>query len=302
MPLTNLVRLALVPGFPAVAAAAMLLTYRPSADGALGDFAGLTGALAGLSIVVYGLVRTRVTVVSIWPLAALVVVLVLGGGLHAVRLAHPVRHGAALARATDGFASGAINARQWEQNQSADGIVQVRDGRAFLSAPPGSVASLEFLLPSPSAWWLHGPAAWLLPRAFDGHLAAEEVTWQAGVERQGGFFVLFETRRLLVQATPSGINLTHRAAGSSVSTDVPAQDVTSSQWRVLWTPERSNNLFAPPDGRLAVWLNGRALWSAADDAPLGFVRFGETRPDQLHAGQLTLQEVRYRRWWQPVMR
>jgi hypothetical protein len=44
-------------------------------------------------------------------------------------------------------------------------------------------------------------------------------------------------------------------------------------------------------------VDGNEVWAAAAARPLGRLRFGETRSDELHGGTMELEDVRYRRWW-----
>ena len=268
------------------------LTYQPVADGDWGGYLRLALFLAGLSLVAYGALRRRYQLLSPWPLAGLLLVLGAGGSLHTLRLAHPVRFGAPLAGLDDRFTGGTLDPRRWQISAPAPARVAVADGVLRLTTPPRVAAFAELTLPPggrEQAWWLRPPASLWLPATFDLSHVAESLTWESAVSRDLDFFVLLDTRPLLLQLTRYGLHLSR-----SVDSDVAATEVAlpalaaggTHTWQVIRDPS---------DG--TVFVDGRLIWQGHGIGRLEYVRFGETRTDERHGGTLELRHVRYRRWW-----
>jgi hypothetical protein len=195
---------------PAVFFAGAAGTYRPYADGDAATYLRTMLLGSGLAVCVYALVRLRAPLTGPWPLAALAGTLALAGALHAGRVLHPAARGAPLAAAADDFRDGRLRAGAWQPSLGPGGDLQVRPGQVALTAAAGAQASLELLVPAPAPWWLRPPASWFLPAAFAPGRTAERVEWDAVVARRGAYFVLVETRPLLVQLTAYGLHLTLR--------------------------------------------------------------------------------------------
>ncbi len=94
---------------------------------------------------------------------------------------------------------------------------------------------------------------------------------------------------LLIQRTPYGLHVTYpNAAGALEGYGIPyafPEPPQAHTWRVL---RRSS--------RISLAVDGQVVWSAAAEHFSTLPRFGESRSDELHAGRLTLDWVRYRRW------
>jgi hypothetical protein len=161
--------------------------------------------------------------------------------------------------------------------------LQLEPDGLVLRAPAGSVGFVE--VPP-----LSGAAVpWDLPRALLAVPGAatgtgEEYVWRASVVLDGRFFVLLETDRLLVQVTPTGMQVD--AAGRPGQTlPRPAGWAAPQEW----TLRRAG-------GRTTLLHGGEVVSADADGAPFRFVRFGETRTDADHGGTLRLHSLRLRRF------
>jgi hypothetical protein len=309
-------------GLPAVFFAGAAGTYRPYADGDAATYVRMMLLGSGLAVCVYALVRLRAPLASPWPLAALAGTLAVAGALHAGRVAHPAARGAPLAAAADDFRDGRLRAGLWQPALGPGGDLQVQSGRVALAAAAGAQTSLELLVPAPAPWWLRPPASWFLPATFAPGRTAERVEWDALVARRGAYFVLVETRPLLVQLTAYGLHVTlrepnnpdvvaevHDAAFASIAAPAAMATPVGGQPPVPASPPAAQSEGAGTHrwrveraaGEVALSVDGRIIWHSAArsvaDQPFGFIRFGETRPDPLHGGTLELTGVRYRRWW-----
>ena len=119
----------------------------------------------------------------------------------------------------------------------------------------------------------------------------EELTWRGEAQVEREYFIILVWDMLLVQRTPYGLHVTYpNAAGALEGHQVPYAFPEPSQaqtWRVL---RRSS--------RISLAVDDQVVWSAAAEQGefKRLPRFGESRSDELHAGRLTLDRVRYRRW------
>ncbi len=122
-------------------------------------------------------------------------------------------------------------------------------------------------------------------------LYEEELIWRGEVQVEREYFIVLLWGMFLVQRTSYGLHITYPNAagvleGHQVPYDFP-EPPNAHTWRVV---RRSN--------RISLAVDGQIVWSAA--AEQGHLnrlpRFGESRSDELHAGKLTLDWVRYRRW------
>ena len=207
---------------------------------------------------------------------------------HSFRLLHPARWGVVYAELADDFSTPVIAEGRWRMWSDGATSVLVQNGTLYLAPPPATLAFIELLLPSNPTF--PGGEPWLPVGLYDAPYG-EELTWrgEARVERE--YFIILSWGMLLVQRTPYGLHITYpNAAGVLAGYQVPYAFPEPSQahnWSVL---RRSS--------RISLAVDEQVLWSAA--AEQGHLnqlpRFGESRTDELHAGMLTLEWVRYRRW------
>ena len=209
---------------------------------------------------------------------------------HSFRLLHPARWGVVYAELADDFSTPVIAEGRWRMWSDGATSVLVQNGTLYLAPPPATQAFVEFLLPSNPTF--PGGERWLPAGLYDAPYE-EELTWRGEAQVEREYFIILVWGMLLVQRTPYGLHVTYpNAAGVLAGHQVPYVFPEPSQvhtWRVL---RRSS--------RVSLAVDKQVVWSAAakqehlDQLPLP--RFGESRSDELHAGELTLDWVRYRRW------
>ena len=124
-------------------------------------------------------------------------------------------------------------------------------------------------------------------------LYEEELTWRGEVQVERGVFhcPLVE----YAPGTTDAIWFAHYlslmqpacSTGHQVPYDFP-EPPKAHTWRVV---RRSNRISLAVDGQGRVGRQRRSK-----SISIGLPRFGESRSDELHAGSLTLDWMRYRRW------
>ena len=238
----------------------------------------------------YWLRRQRHAALSRLAMAVAVSVTLVLALQHSFRLLHPARWGVVYAELTDDFGTPVIAEGRWRMWSDGATSVLVRNRTLYLAPPPATLAFIELLLPSNPTF--PGGQAWLPAGLYDAPYE-EELTWRGEVRVEREYFIVLLWSRLLVQRTPYGLHITYpNAAGALEGHQVPyafPEPPKTHTWRVV---RRSN--------RISLAVDDQVVWSAAakqehlDQLPLP--RFGESRSDELHAGELTLDWVRYRRW------
>ena len=236
----------------------------------------------------YWLRRSEHTVLSRSAMAVAVSVMLIPTFQHTFRLLHPARWGVVYAELADDFGGPVIAEGRWRILGDDTTSIRVLDGTLYLAPPPATQAFVELLLPSRPT--LPGEQRWLPVGLYDTPYE-EELTWrgQAQVERE--YFIVLVWDMLLLQRTPYGLHVTYPNAdgveeGHPIAFAFP--DPTEAHtWRLL---RRAGRISLIVDGQL-VW------WAVAGQEQFNQLpRFGESRTDELHAGGLTLDWVRYRRW------
>ena len=238
--------------------------------------------------------RRRHAILSRLAVAAalsIAVVLVLQ---HGFRLLHPARWGVVYAELTDDFSTPVIAEGRWRMWSDEATSVLVRNGMLYLAPPPATQAFVELLLPSNPTF--PGGERWLPAGLYDAPYE-EELAWRGAAQVEREYFIVLLWGMFLVQRTPYGLHITYPdTAGVITGHQVPYAFPEPSQahtWRVL---SRS--------GRISLAIDDQIVWSAAaEQGQLNQLpRFGESRSDELHAGGLTLDWVRYRRWLPQALR
>jgi hypothetical protein len=272
----------------ALHAASRALTYRLWADGAAepyatsGLFAMLLGGIAWLAI--------RVTVPApslaqrLLPWATLVAVAIPADVYHYLRLSYPVARTGELE--IERRVSGADDLeREWIVERGAGGSVAVTADGTAIASPPGGVAYLDFRLPDPLDPF--APQMWL-PRVLLSERYGERVEWESRVALENAYFVLVQTRHVLVQVATFGLHVTYPAADGRITEHHVERPEMGRGGAHRFVLERR-------DGVTRLSVDGGTGWTAPDAGKLGLIRFGESRPDALHGGRMTLGPVRYTR-------
>ena len=270
------------------------ITHDPFADGPLplyiAQLAKQSLFVAAVYMVSYWLRRRRHAVLSRLAMAVAMSVVLVLALQHSFRLLHPARWGVVYAELADDFNTPVMAEGRWRMWSDGATSVLVRNGTLYLAPPPATQAFVELLLPTNPTF--PGGERWLPVELYDAPYV-EELTWRGAARVEREYFIVLLWSMFLVQRTPYGLHITYPdTAGVLVGHQVPyafPEPPQAHTWRIL---RRSN--------RISLWIDNQVVWSAAakqehlDQLPPP--RFGESRTDELHAGELTLDWVRYRRW------
>lgn len=253
------------------------VTYRPEVDGPNPSFRWslLLALVAAALAACWQIQRAKAS----WRATALVALVVLPSPLlHAIR---SVQAGAVVEtrlESPESFRS------ILEPTLRGEATVAARPDQLTLRAPAGSLGYVT-LRAAETPWYrIDLPRAHFWPDAVP---AVEHLSVDVAVSRDNAYFVLLETRHLMVQLTSWGMLVTaagpaSQPQGQSVS--FSAAEGASHAWQV----RRAG-------GRLAITRDGGEVWSGRDAGPFGFVRLGESRTDHEHGGVMHLRRLSYRR-------
>ena len=258
-----------------------LLTWDVVADGGQSRFVKVTLFAAASAVVVYGLIRLQTRAGSLIPLACAVALLVAGDAIHYARRAHPITRGAPVVEVNVPF-TGEVNVRRAWDVELGGGQVRFEPNAVVLQSPAGAAAYLSARIPRvpdvATDWWL--------PAGLADRERTERIAWRATVDRTGGFYVVLEAGRLLVQAVPYGLHITYpdqrdQAQGHEVQ--LPAiNDGRPHDW-----------LLMRDSRQVALSFDGRQVWTAPSRGELNQVRLGETKRDSAHAGTMRIEAASY---------
>ncbi len=268
-----------------ISLAARLMTYNAVADGTYESYVRSL-AIAGVSaIIVAVLLAWQFTPAYVWAAAGLILTLLPGDAWHYARLWSAEQSAQERVVFEGTFAGAALDPARWESDLGPSATLAVADGTVRVETPAGSIGWVQPLFelerPLPRPWH---PAA-LRERQPDYTIA-----WETRFRLAGQFYILVEAlnrdgRQLLLQARPGDWHLTHPTAdGQTVGTEIPDPAPSTSEWHKL-TLE-----FGPSGTSLAI--DGREVWSGIPLEHLKRVRFGETRSDDLHGGEMEVRRVR----------
>ena len=267
-----------------------LTTYRDFADGPLLPFAATVIAATGTAFGAYGAARTR------WPFGHPVPILICFAialpipVLHAVRLLHPAGRGWPLIQLRPDVKSDPAVSNEWTVTLDPGATMSVVPNGILVANQPRARASLELVMPTTSPWWLTFPFRSLLPKAFDDRSYAESASFDLTIEPAGSFFVVSETENLLVQLNVSGMHVTYRPVGMPAESVEILRDREAVTGRHLWM------IRCDPEW-ITLNVDGFEVFARRSPRPLGFIRIGETRSDELHGGTIRIHRVAYSRWW-----
>jgi hypothetical protein len=277
-------------------------TYQPYVDGSARAYAG-AAVLAGLTAISVGILawleRPRAASVTI----AFVVAWLPLAAPHLARLTFSVFGPKETRVQADFQRMGAQpwppGGAQWEfrtsghapTTGSAGGDVSFSAEGLALAATPGYGVWAEWqvpLVPEPAR------APFWLPIRY-AEAAIECLDWEAQADVQRSYLIVadlgFTTRQgtltLLLQATPSAVQLLsqgpHGVAGLAIPVQV-AGDGLFHHWHVQ-----------ARGSELELSIDGQTRWMTPDAGRLRYIRFGETRTDDLHGGRVVLRRVDYYR-------
>jgi hypothetical protein len=223
--------------------------------------------------------------------------------------------GWALARRTPAWVAGllvlgvvlpgfVVHARRWQERQAplrldsgtpqalrqaveptlrGQSTLQLEPDGLSLRAPAGSIGYVEVRpLTADTVPWDLPRALLALPGPATG--TGEEYAWRTSVALDGRFFILLETDRLLVQLTPTGLQL-DASGRPAQARSRPAGWAAPQEW-----------VLRRAGGRTTQLVGGEVVGTEADTGPFRYVRLGETRSDGDHGGTLRLHALRQRRF------
>ena len=264
------------------------MTYNPVADGSYDSYVRAV-AIAGVSaIIVAVLLAWQFTPAYVWAAAGLILTLLPGDAWHYARLWSAEQFAQEKVVFESTLAGAALDPARWERELGSGATLSVTDGSVRVETPAGSIGWLEprFELerPIPRPWH---PAA-LRERQPDYTIA-----WETRFRLAGQYYILGEAlnrdgRLLLLQARPGDWHLTHPTAdGETVGTEIRDPVPSPSEWYQLTLK------FGPSGTSLAI--DGREVWTGIPLEFLKRLRFGETRSDDLHGGEMEIRRVRISR-------
>ena len=271
-----------------VSVAARFMTYDVIADGPYDSYVRSV-VIAGVSaIIVAILLAWQFTPAYIWATAGLVLTLLPGDAWHYARLWSTEQFAQEEVVFESTFAGAALDPVRWESELGSGATLAVADGVVRVETPAGFIGWLEpqFDLERPP------PRPWH-PAAMRKRQPDYTIAWETRFRLAGQFYILVEAlnedgRLLLLQARPGDWHLTHPTAeGQAVGTEIHDPAPSPSEWHQLTLK------FGPSGTSLAI--DGREVWSGIPLEELKRLRFGETRSDDLHGGEMEIRQVRISR-------
>lgn len=276
-----------------VSVAARLMTHDVIADGPYDSYVRSVVIAAVSAIIVAALLAWQFTPAYVWAAAGLILTLLPGDAWHYARLWSVGQFTQEEVVFEETFTGAALDSVRWERDLGSGATLSVADGTVRVKTPAGSVGwfepRFELERPTPRPWH---------PAALREQQPDYTIAWETRFRLAGQFYILVEAlnrdgRLLLLQARPGDWHLTHpTAAGETVGTEIRDPVPSSSEWHQLILK------FGPSGTSLAI--DGHEVWSGI---PLEFfrrVRFGETRSDELHGGEMEIRRVRISRSINPA--
>ncbi len=268
---------------------ARLMTYNVVADGSHDSYVRSV-VIAGVSaIIVAVLLAWQFTPAYVWAMAGLILTLLPGDAWHYVRLWSAGQSTQEQVVFEGPFAGAALDPARWDRELGSGATLAVADGAVRVVTPAGSIGWIEprFDLERPII-----PRPWH-PAALRERQPDYTIAWETRFQLAGQFYILVEAlnrdgRLLLLQARSGDWHLTHPTAdGQTMGTEIRDPVPSPSEWHQLILK------FGPSGTSLAI--DGREVWSSIPLEHLKRVRFGETRSDDLHGGEMELRRVRISR-------
>ena len=276
-----------------ISLAARLMTYNAVADGTYESYVRSV-AIAGVSaIIVAVLLAWQFTPAYVWAAAGLILTLLPGDAWHYARLWSAEQFAQEEVVFEGTFAGATLDPARWDRELGSGATLAVADGTVRVETPANSIGWLEPRFeverPIPRPWH---------PAALRERQPDYTITSEMRFRLAGQFYILIEAlnrdgRLLLLQARPGDWHLTHPTAdGQTVGTEIRDPAPSTSEWHQFALK------FGPSGTSLAI--DGREVWSGIPLEFLERVRFGETRSDDLHGGEMEVRRVRISRIINPV--
>ncbi|MEI7780164.1 MAG: hypothetical protein WCJ42_12150 [Actinomycetes bacterium] len=258
------------------------LTHDPVADGPRRQFAlALLQLVMGSCVLGFVVLRHLETSMKAALLAGSSLVLV-GAGIHAARLAHPLTRG--MADTNLAWRSTSTLPAEAEISIRAPGTINSEANVYVMALQNGGTAAIQ-LTPKevPRAW------PWWAPLGTDKLLRSHRLTIDAMTQRTAPYLVVMNSGKLRVQLTVAGIMVTAPDGRGDVSektmTTPVVTDGSSHQWELAAEPTFTS-----------LKIDGAEIWSVPRSAEIGkAITIGDASGDREHGGTIKLTEFRYSR-------
>lgn len=268
-----------------VSVAVRLMTYDVVADGSYEAYVRSVVIAAVSAIIVAVLLAWQFTPAYVWAAAGLILTLLPGDAWHYARLWSTGQFTQEKVIFESTFAGAALDSGRWNHELGSGATLSVTNGSVRVETSAGAIGWLEPRFevepPTPRPWH---------PVALRERQPDYTIAWETRFRLAGQFYILVEAlnrdgRLLLLQARPGDWHLTHPTAdGQAVGTEIRDPAPSPSEWHQLTLK------FGPSGTSLAI--DGREVWSGMPLEFLKRVRFGETRSDDLHGGEMEVRRVR----------
>jgi hypothetical protein len=263
-----------------------LLTYQPWVDGDWRVYYASVGFWMLAAPVVWLIVRVLSDSRSVLPWLAAIGVLLPGDMVHYMRMWQATTwtpEQSVVVNLADGNARNTSSTIGWKPTAHPGASISLENGQLLISSPRGVVGFIELRLP-----FVPKPQDgryWLPLGTYTAHYD-EAVEWKAQVDRDAPYYVILETKDLLIQATSYGLMVLYPDLdGKKASFDVNLPRAGDGRPHV-YRLERT-------DGLIRLRLDGHGVWVRPDAGAFVFVRFGENRSVPEHGGKLWLDSIRY---------
>lgn len=263
------------------------LTYDPIADGPRDIYLRTIALAAASAVLVALLLGWQLRPPHLWALAGVVVTLLPGDAAHYARLWQAAGEAREQTIFAEDFPGNRLEPQRWDSALAPGSELTVADSTLRLVTPAGSIGWVQPLLPVGEQ---RGPPRPWQPAALRDYQPTLTFQWETRFRLAGQYYVLLDAvtrsgRYLMLQARPWDWHLTHPSeSGAVAATELPDPGMMDRQWRIIAVT------IGPKGTALAV--DGREVWTGVPVDPLERVRFGETRTDDLHGGEMELRRLR----------
>lgn len=258
------------------------LTHDPIADGPRRQFAlALLQLSMGSYVLGFVMLRHLDKSLSSAMIASTSLVLI-GAGIHATRLTHPLTRGLADTNVT--WRSTSTLPPEAEISVRAPGAINPEANVYVMTLQNGGTAAIQITPKEvPRAW------PWWAPLGADKLLRSHRLTINAVTQRTAPYLVVMNAGKLRVQLTVAGIMVTAPDGRGDVSektmTTPVVTDGSSHQWELAAEP-----IFT------SLKIDGAEIWSVPRSAEIGKAfTIGDATGDREHGGTIKLTEFRYSR-------
>ena len=266
---------------------ARLVTYDRVADGPWESYLTSVTFAVLTAITVGMLLAWQFRPIYIWAVVGLVLTLLPGDLWHYTRLYNAAQSASSEIIFQSAAGASKLDPLRWQYEIGSATTVKVADGIVRVESAPDSIGWLEPQI---------GLRAWGVPprpwTSFElrGRQPDYTIEWETRFRLDGQFYILVEAlssdgRQILLQARPGQWHITHPTGDRKiVATEIYQPVPVSFAWHKL-------SLKFGPSGSI-VSIDGGEVWRGTELEVLKRLRFGETRSDELHGGEMEIRDVR----------